>query len=172
MCPIPKDTYAKNEIEEDKTRPISLMEVLDKWLQRLFYNRIHNDIEFNQSQAGFKLGCDFNTTLLSESIAASLTKSIIIFTDIAKAFDSVQNHELVDAIWASKLKPIYKRILSSFTENRYYRVELRDTQGRIVNSRWRKMIYGTPQGSVFGPVLWNMFFDPLLRKLETILQLP
>ena len=79
----------------------------------------------------------------------------------------MQNHELVDAIWASKLKPIYKRILSSFTENRYYRVELRDTQGRIVNSKWRKMIYGTPQGSVFGPVLWNMFFDPLLHQLET-----
>ena len=32
-------------------------------------------------------------------------------------------------------------------------------------SRWRHKIYGTPQGSVFGPILWNLFFNPLLTEI-------
>ena len=92
--------------------------------------------------------------------------NITVFTDISKAFDSVQLHEMTDVIWQSEIPPAYKWLLSSFVENRQFRVELRDHNGNTFASRWRNMLYGTPQGSVFGPLLWNMFFDPLLYKLE------
>ena len=40
ICPLPKKPDKKDTIKIDETRPISLLEVLDKWLQRIIYNRI------------------------------------------------------------------------------------------------------------------------------------
>ena len=33
-CPTPKDLGAIDMIEEDGTRPITLLEVIDKWMQK------------------------------------------------------------------------------------------------------------------------------------------
>ena len=33
VCPLPKNPSKKDIIEEDETRPISLLETLDKWIQ-------------------------------------------------------------------------------------------------------------------------------------------
>ena len=166
--PIPKNEQAIDEIEEDKTRPISLLEVLDKWLEKIFYNRIIQDIDYSEIQAGYVLSCDHHTSLLSEFIMGGNKKAynIAVFTDISKAFDSVPLCELVNAIWESNIQPVYRRALSSFVEGRRFRVDLRDKDGKIASSKWRKVIYGTPQGSVLGPLLWNLFFNPLLEKIE------
>jgi hypothetical protein len=167
VCPMPKEEEAVDVIEEDKTRPISLLEVLDKWVQRIIYNRIIQYIEYDEAQAGYCLSCDHHTSLVSD-FAMNRTDdayTLAVFTDIAKAFDSVPLDELIDVIWGSSIPPAYAWVLSSFVENRQFRVEIRDDNGNVAASQWRKMIYGTPQGSVLGPLLWNLFFDPLLKQL-------
>ena len=58
--------------------------------------------------------------------------------------------------------------MASFVEKRQYRVEIRDINGNIAASRWRHKIYRTPQGSVFGTILWNLLFDPLLSELDKL----
>lgn len=93
---------------------------------------------------------------------------IAVFTDISKAFDSVPLDELVDVIWSSAIPTAYKWVISSFVEGRQFRVEIRDANGNISASKWRKMLFGTPQGSILGPMLWNLFFDPLLEKLQRL----
>ena len=170
--PIPKDDQALDEINEDKTRPISLLEILDKWVQRMIYNRITHHMDYNEIQAGYVLSCDNHTSLFSDFVMNHPKKdyNIAVFTDISKAFDSVPLPELVDAIWNSKIEPAYKWALSSFVEGRKYCVEIRNMDGETASSKWRKTIYGTPQGSVLGPLLWNLFFNPLLDQLETYRQ--
>ena len=172
ICPIPKDSEAYDLINEDQTRPITLLETLDKWIQRMVYNRISPHVEFAESQAGYcrSLSCDHHTTLVSDFVMNRQDKPycIAVFTDISKAFDSVPLEELVDVIWASKMPTACKWVLSSFVEGRQFRVEIRDAKGNVSASEWRKLLYGTPEGSILGPILWNLFFDPLLREIAEL----
>ena len=170
VCPLPKSNEAIDMIEEDKTRPISLLESLDKWLERIIYNRIAKYLNYNEIQAGYNLSCDHHTSLVSDFVMNRSDKAytIAVFTDISKAFDSVPLDELIEVIWNSAIPVAYKWVLTSFVEGRQFRVEIRDENGNISASKWRKMLYGTPQGSVLGPMLWNLFFDPLLEDLQNL----
>lgn len=167
ICPFPKEYDAVGVISEDKTRPIALLEAHDKWIQRMFYNRIIKHVEYDETQAGYCLSTDHHTTLVTDFVMNRKDDAYCsaVFTDISKAFDSVPFDELVEVIWASPIHVVNKWVLVSFIEDRQFRVEIRDANGNVSASKWRKMLYGTPQGSVLGPLLWNMFFDPLLKKL-------
>ena len=169
VCPLLKKPEKKDQINQDETRPISLLETLDKWVQKLIYNRIRRHVKFNESQIGYEKGCDLHTTLLSEHIHKHcLSHNIVLFTDISKAFDSVPLHELEIAIWNSTIPTIYKPTMIDFTKGRKYRVEMQVENRDTVSSDWYDQQYGTPQGSVLGPLLWNLFFDPLLEDLSKI----
>ena len=169
ICPIPKNPQERVAIAEDQTRPISLLELADKWIERMILNRIKNNIKFNISQTGYKYSCDHHTTTLSEHIQTRLQKqNILIFTDIAKAFDSVPRIELQYAIWQSEIPEVFKRVISDFTKERKYQVQINNVDGSYVRSDETRQRYGTPQGSIFGPLLWNLFFDPILEELKSM----
>ncbi len=166
--PIPKNQEAVDLIEEDQTRPITLLETTDKWLQKMVYNRVQPHVKYHETQAGYCLSCDHHTTVVSDFVLNRTNKPYVlaVFTDISKAFDSIPLSELVDAIWNSDIPTPYKWLIVSFIEDREYRVEIRDVDGKVAASKWMKKIYGMPEGSILGPMIWNIFFDPLLCELE------
>ena len=168
--PIPKGSKT-DAIEEDETRPITLLESMDKWLQKMFLNKIKPYISYSETQAGYCLSTDHHTTLVTDfANRQDGAYTNAAFTDISKAFDSIPHDELALAIWESKIPKAYKRILESFLKDRTFKVEARDEMGNIFQSKTRKMLYGVCQGSVFGPILWNIFFDNLLKQLEQVPQ--
>jgi hypothetical protein len=110
-CPISKDDTTTDTLKEDQTRPITLLEVLDKWLEKLFFNRIKPHIKYHETQAGYNLSCDHHTTVVSDFIHRNNATNkyvLAVFTDISKAFESVPLDELEEVIWTSNTPAPYK----------------------------------------------------------------
>jgi len=74
ICPLPKDGGKLDIIGEEETRPISLLEVIDKWVQKIFYNRMIHHVKFHETQAGFCLSCDHHTSLVTVLVMTMLTQ--------------------------------------------------------------------------------------------------
>jgi hypothetical protein len=90
-----------------------------------------------------------------------------IFCDLEKAFDPV-NHDLL----LSKL-PYYgingkaKLLLESYLKNRYQRVQITNScNNSNTVSKWTKIKYGVPQGSILGLLLFLVYIIDLPKAIE------
>ena len=80
----------------------------------------------------------------------------VLSTDMSKAFDSLSHSLTIKKLEAYGFGNHSLNLMRSFFKNRQNRVRLGD-----VTSDWVRMKRGCPQGSAFGPLLWNLFQNDL-----------
>ncbi|KAF8774607.1 putative 115 kDa protein in type-1 like protein [Argiope bruennichi] len=155
----------------DNLRCISLLPTIGKCLEKLIVNRIswflHSKKLLNETQFGFtpQKCCEDALLYLKDVVDKGKKKNmltILIFLDIKGAFDH--------AWW-----PVILVLLKNFAipSNIFHLVRdfLNDrsaflTLGRVSVSR--SLQRGCPQGSVSGPLLWNLIMNSLLARLSKI----
>ena len=76
----------------------------------------------------------------------------ILTTDMIKAFDSLCHSLVVKKLEAYGFAQNSLNLLRSYFDNSINRAKIKD-----VTSDWKRMVLGCPQGSSFGPLLWNLF---------------
>ena len=86
-----------------------------------------------------------------------------LLTDLSKAFDFLSHDLLITKLDAYGLSISALRFVHSYLKNRMQRT--------IINSKyssWEENLFGVPQWSILGPLLFNIFLCDLFLNLENI----
>ena len=79
---------------------------------------------------------------------------------MSKAFNSLLHTLTLKKFEAYGFGPSSLNLMRSFFENRKNRVKIRNAK-----NEWKHMERGCPQGSSFGPVIWNLFQNEIAQQV-------
>ena len=99
--------------------------------------------------------------MLTSDLYKALDNSIptlCIFIDLAKAFDTICHSKLLKKLEKIGFRGTSQKLMESYLKNREQRVEI---DGVMSDSATTE--YGIPQGTVLGPILFNIYINDLLK---------
>lgn len=84
-----------------------------------------------------------------------------MFIDFSKAFDTLSHKNLVRILERNGIRGDTLNWFTNYLENRTYQVKIQNAF-----SDEKPIIYGVPQGSKLGPILYILYANDMLKNLE------
>ena len=136
-------------------RPVSILPIFDKILEKLVNKQLVDFLEKNKILSNFQYGFQKNrsTSLAVVDVVSKITKTLenkkipcCIFLDFAKAFDTIDHTILLKKLEHYGIRGVAKDWFQSYLNSRFQTVIIGN-----VTSTSKENKYGVPQGSVLGP---------------------
>uniref|UniRef100_A0A3P9LR34 Reverse transcriptase domain-containing protein n=2 Tax=Oryzias latipes TaxID=8090 RepID=A0A3P9LR34_ORYLA len=150
----------------DNYRPVSNLPFLSKIIEKSVATQLHEFLNaqkiLEKYQSGFRKSHSTETALLKIVNDLRLNYdsqklSVVVLLDLSAAFDTVDHQILLDRL--SSLVGLSGNVLKwfySYLTDRHFYVSM-DT----CSSRIHEISCGVPQGSILGPILFNLYMLPL-----------
>ena len=154
-----------NRTDPSNYRPISLISVINKLMEKLMFKQINKFIEKHNIMYDYQFGFrkDHSTTLaimeICENIIDTLNKGSYItglYLDLSKAFGTVDHKILLYKLEQYGIRGTPLTWFNSYLSNRLQYNLVNGTKSDTMNIR-----YGVPQGSVLGPLLFLLYTNDI-----------
>ena len=165
VSPIFKKTDSLNR---GNYRPVSVLTCLSKICETVYNDQLYDHFVniFDKLLSAFRKGYSCQSLLIKMiddwKTALDERKTIgTIFMDLSKAFDCLSHGLLVAKMRAYGLSLPSCKLVFSYLRNRRQRVKI--SQAR---SSWATLDKGVPQGSILGPLLFNVFVNDMFYFIK------
>jgi hypothetical protein len=165
---IPKPN--KSKTDPNNYRPIHLLNTLSKVFESVIKDYLHDHLEDNDVIPSFQFGFrpQLSTTIqltnVVETIRTNFNRKIftgLLLLDVEQAFDKVPH----DALILKLVKigtPLYlTKLIQNYLTNRHFQVKINSSL-----SQHTPVAAGVPQGSVLGPMLFNIFLNDIPQTID------
>ena len=150
-------------------RNISLLSAISKIFEKLLHTQIANYMEkfLSPYLCGYRKGYSAQYALLSmlEKWRISLDRGGYgggVLMDLSKAFDTLDHDLLIAKLFAYGFNKSSLRLIKSYLSGRWQRVKINTSY-----SSWFALLVGMPQGSILGPLIFNLYINDLFFIILT-----
>ena len=153
----------KDPLNKENYRPVSLLSHMSKVFERLLHKQIETFMSNKLSNKLFGFRKNYNTqyclTFMLDKWKDTLDKGKhvgAVFMDLSKTFDTINHDLLIAKLEAYGFSNNALLFMVSYLKNRSQRVSINSSFSIL-----EEIIAGVPQGSILGPILFNIFLNDI-----------
>ena len=166
---IKKSSLPPNDLKN--YRPVSGLGFISKLVERVVASQLNDHVSVNGlenvRQSAYKLGHSTESALLSikNDVHLAFAKgeaTAVVLLDQSAAFDTIDHDTLLDSLssWFG-VSGVVLDWFKSYLSDRVQCIQI----GSILSDA-KKLLYGVPQGSVLGPILFSLYTTPLSKVIQ------